>query len=127
HAHLPFEAVWARLLAAMNRKRPADDYAALAGRIRAARPDTALSTDIIVGFPGETEADFEDTLALVRGIGFARAFSFKYSARPGTPAATLPNQVPERIARERLHVLQSLLNEEAKAFDAATVGRKLKA
>ena len=64
-----------------------------------ARPDIALSTDIIVGFPGETDADFEDTLALVRRIGFARAFSFKYSARPGTPAASLPHQVPERIAR----------------------------
>jgi tRNA-2-methylthio-N6-dimethylallyladenosine synthase len=109
----------------MNRKHTAGDYAALVGRIRAARPDIALSTDIIVGFPGETDADFEETLALVRRIGFARAFSFKYSARPGTPAASLPNQVSDRIARERLHALQSLLDDEAKAFDAATVGRRL--
>ena len=126
YLHLPFQAGSDRILAAMNRKHTADDYAELVGRIRTARPDIALSTDIIVGFPGETDADFEDTLALVRRIGFARAFSFKYSARPGTPAATLPNQVPDKIARERLHVLQRLLDEEAKAFDAATVGRKLK-
>jgi tRNA-2-methylthio-N6-dimethylallyladenosine synthase len=126
YLHLPFQAGSDRILAAMNRKHTADDYAELAGRIRAARPDIALSTDIIVGFPGETDADFEDTLALVRRIAFARAFSFKYSARPGTPAASLPNQVPEGTARERLHILQSLLDDEAKAFDAATVGRKLK-
>jgi tRNA-2-methylthio-N6-dimethylallyladenosine synthase len=126
YLHLPFQAGSDRILAAMNRKHTAGDYAELAGRIRAARPDIALSTDIIVGFPGETDADFEDTLALVRRIGFARAFSFRYSARPGTPAASLPGQVPERIARERLHILQSLLDDEAKAFDTATVGRKLK-
>jgi tRNA-2-methylthio-N6-dimethylallyladenosine synthase len=94
-------------------------------RIRGARPDIALSTDIIVGFPGETDSDFEETLALVRHIGFARAFSFKYSPRPGTPAA-LERQVPDAIARNRLHILQRLLEEEASAFDAATVGRKLK-
>jgi tRNA-2-methylthio-N6-dimethylallyladenosine synthase len=126
YLHLPFQAGSDRILAAMNRKHTANDYAELAGRIRAARPDIALSTDIIVGFPGETDADFEDTLALVRSIGFARAFSFRYSARPGTPAASLPHPVPERIARERLHILQSLLDDEARAFDAATVGRKLK-
>ena len=126
YLHLPFQAGSDRILTAMNRKHTADNYAELVERIRRARPDIALSTDIIVGFPGETDADFEDTLALVRRIGFARAFSFKYSARPGTPAASLPNQVSDRIALERLHVLQSLLDDEAKAFDAATVGRKLK-
>jgi tRNA-2-methylthio-N6-dimethylallyladenosine synthase len=126
YLHLPFQAGSDRILTAMNRKHTADDYAELAERIRTARPDIALSTDIIVGFPGETDTDFEDTLALVRRIGFARAFSFKYSARPGTPAASLPHPVPDMIARERLHILQSLLDEEAKAFDAATVGRKLK-
>jgi len=126
YLHLPFQAGSDRILIAMNRKHTARDYAELVERIRAVRPDIALSTDIIVGFPGETDADFEDTLALVRRIGFARAFSFKYSARPGTPAASLPHQVPERIARERLHILQSLLENEARAFDAATVGRKLK-
>jgi tRNA-2-methylthio-N6-dimethylallyladenosine synthase len=126
YLHLPFQAGSDRILTAMNRKHTARDYAELVERIRAVRPDIALSTDIIVGFPGETGADFEDTLALVRRIGFARAFSFKYSARPGTPAASLPHQVPERIARERLHILQSLIEDEARAFDAATVGRKLK-
>jgi tRNA-2-methylthio-N6-dimethylallyladenosine synthase len=125
YLHLPFQAGSDRVLRAMNRTHTADDYAALVERIRAARPDIAISTDIIVAFPGETDADFEETLALVRRVGFARAFSFKYSARPGTPAAKLPNQVPDRIARERLHALQSLLDDEAKAFDAATVGRKL--
>jgi tRNA-2-methylthio-N6-dimethylallyladenosine synthase len=125
YLHLPFQAGADRILHAMNRKHAADDYALLVERIRAARPDIAMSTDIIVGFPGETDADFEKTLALVRRIGFARAFSFKYSARPGTPAAGLPNQVPDGIARERLSALQILLEEEAKAFDAATVGRRL--
>ena len=126
YLHLPFQAGSDRILTAMNRKHTARDYAELVERIRTARPDIALSTDIIVGFPGETDADFEDTSALVRRVGFARAFSFKYSARPGTPAASQPHQVPERIARQRLHSLKSLLDEEAKAFDAATVGRKLK-
>jgi tRNA-2-methylthio-N6-dimethylallyladenosine synthase len=126
YLHLPFQAGSDRILHAMNRKHTAGDYAEVVQRIRAARPDIALSTDIIVGFPGENDTDFEDTLALVQRIGFARAFSFKYSARPGTPAATLPNQVPDRIARDRLHILQSLLDDEARAFDAATVGRKLK-
>jgi tRNA-2-methylthio-N6-dimethylallyladenosine synthase len=126
YLHLPFQAGSDRILHAMNRKHTAGDYAEVVQRIRAARPDIALSTDIIVGFPGESDTDFEDTLALVQRIGFARAFSFKYSARPGTPAATLPNQVPDRIARDRLHILQSLLDDEARAFDAATVGRKLK-
>jgi tRNA-2-methylthio-N6-dimethylallyladenosine synthase len=126
YLHLPFQAGSDRILHAMNRKHTVDDYAELVERIRAARPDIALSTDIIVGFPGETDADFEHTLALVRRIGFARAFSFKYSARPGTPAATLPNQVPDKVARERLHALQRLLEEETCAFDATTVGRRLK-
>jgi tRNA-2-methylthio-N6-dimethylallyladenosine synthase len=126
YLHLPFQAGSDRILHAMNRKHTSGDYAEVVQRIRAARPDIALSTDIIVGFPGESDTDFEDTLALVQRIGFARAFSFKYSARPGTPAATLPNQVPDRIARDRLHILQSLLDDEARAFDAATVGRKLK-
>ena len=126
YLHLPFQAGSNRVLHAMNRKHTGDDYARLVERIRAARPDIALSTDIIVGFPGETNADFEETLALVRRIGFARAFSFKYSARPGTPAANLPGQVPDRISRERLHLLQSLLDDAARAFDTATVGQRLK-
>jgi tRNA-2-methylthio-N6-dimethylallyladenosine synthase len=124
YLHLPFQSGSDRILKAMNRRHRADDYVALVARIRAARPDLALSTDIIVGFPGETDADFDDTLALVRDIGFARAFSFKYSARPGTPAAELPDQVPARVATERLHALQALIDAQAKAFDRASVGRR---
>jgi len=125
YLHLPFQSGSDRILKTMNRKHTSDDYAELAVRIRAARPDIALSTDIIVGFPGEADADFEETLALVRSIGFARAFSFKYSARPGTPAASLPDQVPDRVARERLQGLQCLIEAQARAFDEATVGRRL--
>jgi tRNA-2-methylthio-N6-dimethylallyladenosine synthase len=126
YLHLPFQSGSDRILKAMNRKHTSEDYAELAARIRAARPDIALSTDIIVGFPGETDADFEETFALVRRIGFARAFSFKYSARPGTPAARLPDQVPDRVARERLQALQCLIEAQAHGFDEATVGRSVK-
>ena len=126
YLHLPFQAGSDRILRAMNRRQSSDDYAELIGRIRQARPDIALSTDIIVGFPGETDADFEETLALVHRIGFARAFSFKYSARAGTPAAALPGQVPDSVARERLQALQSLIESQARIFDEATVGRRLK-
>jgi len=125
YLHLPYQAGSDRILAAMNRKHTAEEYEALIARIRAARPDIALSTDIIVGFPGETEADFEDTLALARRIGFAQAFSFKYSARPGTPAAKLDGQVPETAKKARLATLQTLLEESRHAFDRSTVGRRL--
>ena len=126
YLHLPFQAGSDRILAAMNRKHTAEDYEALIGRVREARPGIALSTDIIVGFPGETDEDFEATLALVRRARFAQAFSFKYSARPGTGAATFDRQVPEAVKCERLHVLQSLLEKHRRDFDQATVGRKLK-
>jgi tRNA-2-methylthio-N6-dimethylallyladenosine synthase len=91
--HLPFQAGADRVLAAMNRKHTAAEYVDLIGRIREARPDIALSTDIIVGFPGETDADFDATIKLVQDVGFAHAYSFKYSARPGTPASTMDEQV----------------------------------
>jgi tRNA-2-methylthio-N6-dimethylallyladenosine synthase len=107
----------------MNRKHTAQEYLRLIARIRAARPDIALSSDFIVGFPGETEADFEATLDLVRAVGFAQTFSFKYSARPGTPAATAGDQVPEAIKTERLARLQDLLESQQAAFNAALVGR----
>ncbi len=126
YLHLPFQAGSDRILAAMNRKHTAEDYEALIEKIRKARPDIALSTDIIVGFPGETDADFEATMALVRRIKFAQAFSFKYSARPGTGAARFEGQVPEAVKRERLAVLQGLLDEQRHAFDRRTVGRRLK-
>jgi tRNA-2-methylthio-N6-dimethylallyladenosine synthase len=126
YLHLPFQAGSDRILKAMNRKHTAEDYLAIAERVRNARTDIALSTDIIVGFPGETDADFEATLALVSRVRFAQAFSFKYSARPGTPAADLAEQVPEEAKRERLAALQSLIDQDRHDFDRATVGRRLK-
>jgi tRNA-2-methylthio-N6-dimethylallyladenosine synthase len=121
--HLPVQSGSDRVLAAMNRRHTAADYLALIDRLRAARPDIALSSDFIVGHPGETEADFAATMALVRRIGFAQAFSFKYSARPGTPAAAAPQQVPEAEKDRRLQELQALLREQQAAFNADCVGR----
>ena len=109
----------------MNRRHTAAEYETVIGKVRAARPDLALSTDIIVGFPGETDADFDQTLALVARTRFAQAFSFKYSARPGTPAASIEHQVPEALKRERLYALQRLIDSDRHAFDRATVGRRL--
>ena len=115
YLHLPFQAGADRILAAMNRKHTAADYLRLVARIRAARPDIALSTDIIVGFPGETEADFEATLEVVEHVGFAQAYSFKYSPRPGTPGATMGDQVPDGVKVDRLHRLQELLDRQQTA------------
>jgi len=125
YLHLPFQAGSDHILHRMNRRHTADDYRRAIDRLRAARPDIALSTDIIVGFPGESDADFEATMALVREIGFAGAFSFKYSSRPGTPASEMDGQVPEDIKLERLHVLQALLSEQQRAFNESLVGRTL--
>jgi tRNA-2-methylthio-N6-dimethylallyladenosine synthase len=120
--HLPVQSGSDAVLEAMNRKYTADHYRRVVDELRAARPDLALSSDFIVGFPGETEADFEATLRLVDDIGFAQAFSFKFSARPGTPAAVLRQQVPEKTASTRLQRLQALLDSQAAAFNAASVG-----
>jgi tRNA-2-methylthio-N6-dimethylallyladenosine synthase len=109
----------------MNRGHTRAGYLALIARIRAARPDIALTSDFIVGFPGETEADFADTLALVEAVGFAGAFSFKYSPRPGTPAAASEDAVPEAVKSERLARLQALLESQRQAFNRACVGRTL--
>ena len=125
YLHLPFQAGSDRILKAMNRKHSAAEYEDTIGRVRAGRPDIALSTDIIVGFPGETDQDFEATLALAERIRLAQAFTFKYSARPGTPAAELPGQVTEEAKRERLYRLQSIIERDRHAFDKATVGRRL--
>jgi tRNA-2-methylthio-N6-dimethylallyladenosine synthase len=122
YLHLPVQAGSDRVLAAMNRQHSAKDYLRLVDKIRAARPDIALSSDFIVGFPGETDKDFEATLALVRAVGFVRAFSFKYSPRPGTPAAASENQVPEDVKAARLSVLQELLETQQRAFDNACLG-----
>jgi tRNA-2-methylthio-N6-dimethylallyladenosine synthase len=123
YLHVPVQAGSDRVLAAMNRRHTGDDYRRLVERLRAARPDIALSSDFIVGFPGESDRDFAATLALVREIGFASAFSFSYSARPGTPAAAGCGQVPEAEKRARLAELQALLDTQAHAFNEATVGR----
>ncbi|MDX2308582.1 MAG: tRNA (N6-isopentenyl adenosine(37)-C2)-methylthiotransferase MiaB [Hyphomicrobium sp.] len=123
YLHLPFQSGSDRILAAMNRKHTAEEYRGIVARLRAARPDIALSTDIIVGFPGETDADFQETMDLVAEIGFAQAYSFKYSARPGTPAASIEDRVSEAEKAERLQRLQALLLDQQTAFNAGTVGR----
>jgi tRNA-2-methylthio-N6-dimethylallyladenosine synthase len=125
YLHLPVQAGSDRILKAMNRAHGADSYLRLVEKIRAARPDIAMSGDFIVGFPGEREADFEATLQLVREVGYATAFSFKYSRRPGTPAAALPGQVDETVKDERLARLNALLDEQQKAFNASQVGKVL--
>ncbi|MFN3959439.1 MAG: tRNA (N6-isopentenyl adenosine(37)-C2)-methylthiotransferase MiaB [Parvularculaceae bacterium] len=125
YLHLPAQSGSDRILAAMNRGHTAADYLKIIGRVRAVRPDIALSGDFIVGFPGETDEDFEATLALVKASGYAAAFSFKYSRRPGTPAASMPKQVAEAVKDERLARLQSLLTAQRDAFCAALVGRTL--
>ena len=123
--HLPVQSGSDRVLRAMNRRHDAATYVDLVAKVRAARPDIALSSDFIVGFPGETDADFEATLALIRAVGFASTFSFKYSPRPGTPGADMPRQVPPPVMAERLARLQGLVEAQRQAFNAATVGRTL--
>ena len=121
--HLPVQAGSDRILAAMNRSHSVDSYLRVIERVRAARPDIAISGDFIVGFPGETDADFEATLDIVRATKYAMAYSFKYSRRPGTPAATMEGQVAEAVMNDRLQRLQALLNAQQQAFNEATVGR----
>jgi len=122
--HLPVQAGSDRILKAMNRNHDVAAYLRLIDRVRAVRPDIAVSGDFIVGFPGETETEFEETLAVVRAANYAQAFSFKYSPRTGTPAATMADQVPGAVADERLQQLQALLAEQQYAFNRATVGRR---
>jgi tRNA-2-methylthio-N6-dimethylallyladenosine synthase len=122
YLHLPVQSGADRVLKAMNRKHTAEDYLRLIARLRAARPDLALSSDFIVGFPGETEAEFDATLDLIRAVGFASAYSFKYSPRPGTPAAEKP-QLPPEVVDDRLQRLQALLTDQQRAAQAAMVGR----
>ncbi|MCW5722913.1 MAG: tRNA (N6-isopentenyl adenosine(37)-C2)-methylthiotransferase MiaB [Devosia sp.] len=125
YLHLPVQSGSDRILKAMNRKHTAADYLALIDTIKAARPDMALSGDFIVGFPGETEQDFEDTLAIIRQVGYASAYSFKYSTRPGTPGAALGDQVDEAVKTERLARLQELVTSLTNQFHASMVGRTL--
>ncbi|WP_292898517.1 tRNA (N6-isopentenyl adenosine(37)-C2)-methylthiotransferase MiaB [Nitratireductor sp.] len=125
YLHLPVQSGSDRILKAMNRKHTGDEYRRLIDRIREARPDIAMSGDFIVGFPGETDQDFEDTMQLIRDVTYAQAFSFKYSPRPGTPGADLGGQVPEAVKDERLQALQALLTEQQRAFVQSLVGTEM--
>ena len=124
YLHLPVQSGSDRILRAMNRSHGTAGYLRVLERVRVARPDIAISGDFIVGFPGETDADFEATLAIVRAVNYAQAYSFKYSPRPGTPAAEMDGQVPEAVKDVRLQRLQALLNEQQLAFNRATVGKR---
>ncbi len=123
--HLPVQSGSDRVLAAMNRRHTAAQYRRTVERLRRARPDIALSSDFIVGFPGESEEDFRATTDLVRDIGYAQAFSFKYSPRPGTPAASAPDQISEPVKAERLATLQAVLRDQQRAFNQSCVGEIL--
>ncbi|MEO8884206.1 MAG: tRNA (N6-isopentenyl adenosine(37)-C2)-methylthiotransferase MiaB [Devosia sp.] len=125
YLHLPVQSGSDRILKAMNRRHTSDDYVRLIERVKHARPDMAFSGDFIVGFPGETDADFEETLSIVREVGYASAYTFKYSSRPGTPGAKFDNQVPESVKSERLERLLALTTEQMRAFGRACVGRTL--
>jgi len=125
YLHLPVQAGSDSVLDAMNRRHTSDEYRRLVERVRRARPDIALSSDFIVGFPGESDQDFEATLALIRDIGYAQAFSFKYSRRPGTPASAARKQIAESVKAERLNALQSLLDSQQQSFNRSCEGRTL--
>jgi tRNA-2-methylthio-N6-dimethylallyladenosine synthase len=125
YLHLPVQSGSDRILKAMNRRHKAEDYIRLIDQIRDVRPDLALSGDFITGFPGEADEDFEDTIRLVERVGYASAFSFKYSARPGTPGADLPDHVPEEVKAERLERLQKLLMAQQTAFQQSLVGQTM--
>ena len=122
--HLPVQSGSDRILKEMNRSHSAKSYREVLDKVRKVRPDIALSGDFIVGFPGETEADFEATLQIVRDVRYAQAYSFKYSPRPGTPAATMEEQISAEVMDDRLQRLQALLNEQQLAFNQASVGAR---
>jgi tRNA-2-methylthio-N6-dimethylallyladenosine synthase len=124
YLHLPVQSGSDRVLAAMNRGHTAADYLRIVARMREARRDIALSSDFIVGFPGESDGDFEATMTLAREVGYAQAFSFKYSARPGTPAAAAARQIPDAVKDERLQALQALLTAQQNAFNDSCAGRE---
>jgi len=125
YIHLPIQSGSNTILKAMNRQYTREQYLDIIDRFRAVRPDIAISSDFITGFPGETDADFEDTMDIVRRVGYASSFSFKFSARPGTPASLMRNQIPEAVKTERLIRLQELLLSQQKQFNQDTVGRTL--
>jgi tRNA-2-methylthio-N6-dimethylallyladenosine synthase len=125
YVHLPVQSGSDRILAAMNRKHTRQHYLDVVARLRAARPDLAFSSDFIVGFPGETEQDFQDTLELIETVGYAGAYTFAYSPRPGTPAAELDDQVPPEEKTRRLYALQALIARQQRDFNASFVGHTL--
>ena len=122
--HLPVQSGSDRILKAMNRSHSAASYLAIIDRVRTVRPDIALSGDFIVGFPGESEADFQDTLDLIARAHYAMAYSFKYSPRPGTPAATMAEQIAPEVMDDRLQRLQAVINQQQAAFNADSVGKR---
>ncbi|MEH6757750.1 MAG: tRNA (N6-isopentenyl adenosine(37)-C2)-methylthiotransferase MiaB [Parasphingorhabdus sp.] len=124
YLHLPVQSGSDRILKAMNRSHTTESYLEIIGRIRKVRPDIAISGDFIVGFPGETDADFEETLAIVRAANYSQAYSFKYSPRPGTPAAGMEGQIEPAVMDERLQRLQALLNEQQHDFNRQALGRR---
>jgi tRNA-2-methylthio-N6-dimethylallyladenosine synthase len=124
YLHLPVQAGSDRILKAMNRSHSRASYLRIIEKVRAARPDIAISGDFIVGFPGETDADFEDTMSIVRETRYSYAYSFKYSPRPGTPAATMDDQIEPQVADERLQRLQALISEQQAAFNRDTQGKR---
>src|SRR5207302_5018164 len=123
YIHLPVQSGSDRVLAAMNRRHTVDAYRRVVARLRLAKPDLAFSSDFIVGFPSESDEDFRATLDLVDEIGFAQAYSFKYSQRPGTPAASAAGQVPERVKSDRLAALRLLLDRQQRYFNEVCVGK----
>jgi tRNA-2-methylthio-N6-dimethylallyladenosine synthase len=125
YLHLPVQSGSDRILKAMNRRHTAVDYLTLVERVRAARPDIAMSGDFIVGFPGETDEDFERTMEIIRQTRYAAAYSFKYSPRPGTPASDMKGQIPVKVMDERLQALQALVLSQQNAFNAGLIGREL--
>ena len=125
YLHLPVQSGSDNVLKSMNRRHRVSDYLDIVARVRAARPDIAFSSDFIVGYPGETDADFDQTLALVRTVGFASSYAFKYSPRPGTPAAEMSGQVDEATKAWRLTALQDLIEDQRQTFNRASVGQRL--
>ena len=123
YLHLPVQSGSDHILTEMNRRHTNDVYLRIIDRLREARPDIAFSSDFIVGFPGERDRDFADTLSLIDKVGYASAYSFKYSPRPGTPAAGSDEQVPEEVKAERLEALQQLINAQQFAFNKRTEGQ----
>ena len=125
YLHLPIQAGSNRILEAMNRKHTRESYIDVIAKLREARPDIALSSDFIVGFPGESDKDFQDTMDIVMQMNYAQAYSFKYSIRPGTPAGLMENQIPEDVKSQRLAILQNLLNHHQARFNKDTIGKTL--